>query len=95
LPATVGVLTVEIRVEDSHSLKEKRHVIKSLVDRLRSKFNVAAAEIDGMETWQWSVVAATTVSSERGHCEQVLRKVEDECAALLGGSLVRAIMEFW
>jgi len=95
LPATVGVLTVEIRVEDSHSLKEKRHVVKSLVERLKSRFNVAVAEIDGQETWQWSVIAAVTVSPERSHCEKMLRTVEDECAAQLGGSLVRTDVEFW
>jgi len=95
LPATVGVVTVEIRVEDSHSLKEKRHVVKSLVERLKSRFNVAVAEIDGQETWQWSVIAAVTVSAERSHCEKMLRTVEDECAAQLGGSLVRTDVEFW
>ena len=39
--ATVGVLTLELRLENSHSLKEKRHVVQSLKDRLRGKFNVA------------------------------------------------------
>jgi len=53
------------------------------------------AEIDGQETWQWSVIAAVTVSAERSHCEKMLRTVEDECAAQLGGSLVRTDVEFW
>jgi uncharacterized protein YlxP (DUF503 family) len=44
--AAIGVLTLEIRVENSHSLKDKRHVVKSLKDRLRHKFNVSVAEID-------------------------------------------------
>lgn len=95
MPATVGVLTIELHVEGSHSLKDKRHVVKSLKDRLRSKFNVAVAEIDGMNTWQWSVIAAAAVSADRGHCEQMLRAVEDECAAVLGGDLVRADLELW
>lgn len=95
MPATVGVLTIELHVEDSHSLKDKRHVVKSLKDRLRSKFNVAVAEIDGMNTWQWSVIAATTVSADRSHCEKMLRAVEDECASQLGGSMVRAEIEFF
>ncbi len=95
MPATVGVLTIELHVEGSHSLKDKRQVVKSLKDRLRSRFNVAVAEIDGMDTWQWSVLAAATVSSDRGHCEQMLRAVEDECAAQLGADLVRADVELW
>ena len=95
MPATVGVLTIELHVEDSHSLKDKRHVVKSLKDRLRHKFNVAVAEIDGMDTWQWSVLAAAAVSADRGHCEQMLRAVEDECASVLGRDLVRTDLELW
>ena len=45
-PPAIGVLTLHIQVEDSHSLKEKRHVVKSLKDRLRAHFNVSVAEID-------------------------------------------------
>ena len=41
--ATIGVLTLEIVLQNSHSLKDKRHVVKSLKDRLRGKFNVAVA----------------------------------------------------
>jgi len=44
--AVIGVLTLELRLENSHSLKDKRHVVQSLKDRLRGKFNVAVAEID-------------------------------------------------
>jgi uncharacterized protein YlxP (DUF503 family) len=44
--AAIGVLTLELRLESSHSLKEKRHVVQSLKDRLRHKFNVSVAEID-------------------------------------------------
>ena len=39
--ASIGVLTLELRLENSHSLKEKRHVVKGLRDRLRNKFNSA------------------------------------------------------
>ena len=44
--AAIGVITFELRLDDSHSLKDKRHFVKSLKDRLRAKFNVAVAEID-------------------------------------------------
>jgi uncharacterized protein YlxP (DUF503 family) len=88
-------LTIELHVEDSHSLKDKRHVVKGLKDRLRHKFNVAVAEIDGMNTWQWSVLAAAAVSADRGHCEKMLRAVEDECASVLGSNLLRADLELW
>ena len=45
MPA-VGVIIFELNIEDAQSLKDKRHYVKGLKDRLRAKFNVAVAEID-------------------------------------------------
>ncbi len=92
--ATVGVLTLELRLENSHSLKEKRHVVQSLKDRLRSKFNVAVAEIDYQDLWQRAAVAAVTVSSDQVHAEKVLRSVEDEAVALLGPEVAECTLEW-
>jgi uncharacterized protein YlxP (DUF503 family) len=92
--ATVGVLTLELRLENSHSLKEKRHVVESLKARLRNKFNVAVAEIDHQDLWQRSAIAAVTVSSDHVHAEKVLRSVEEEAAALLGPELAEATVEW-
>jgi hypothetical protein len=93
MPA-IGVLTLEIHVEASHSLKEKRHVVKSLKDRLRERFNVAVAEIDSLDSWQNSVVAAVTVSKDRTHAEQVLQAVEAHAASILGGALAGTSVEW-
>jgi len=90
----IGVLTLEIRLHDAHSLKDKRQVVKSLKDRLRSKFNVAVAEIDCQELWQRAVVAAVTVASDHLHAEKVLQSVEEEAAALLGGELAGTVVEW-
>lgn len=84
---TIGVLTLHIHVEDSHSLKEKRHVVKSLKDRLRARFNVSVAEIDGLDSWQHSVVAAVTVSNDRVYATQILSAIEAHAAEILGGAL--------
>jgi uncharacterized protein YlxP (DUF503 family) len=92
--ATVGVLTLELRLENSHSLKEKRHVIQSLKDRLRGKFNVAVAEIDYQDLWQRAAVAAVTVSSDQVHAEKVLRGVEQEAVALLGPEVTESTVEW-
>jgi uncharacterized protein YlxP (DUF503 family) len=93
MPA-IGVVTLELRLENAHSLKEKRHVVESLKDRLRHKFNVAVAEIEYQELWQRSAIAAVTVSSDRVHAEKVLRGVEEEAAALLGAALTGATVEW-
>lgn len=93
MPA-IGILTLDIHVEHSHSLKEKRHVVKSLKDRLRERFNVAVAEIDFLDSWQNSVVAAVTVSNDRVHAEQILHAVEAHAANVLGGALSGASIEW-
>jgi uncharacterized protein YlxP (DUF503 family) len=92
--ASIGVLTLEMRLENSHSLKDKRHVVQSLKERLRRKFNVAVAEIDHQDLWQRAAVAAVTVSSDHDHAALVLQSVEREAAAMLGPELVNAILEW-
>ncbi len=92
--ATIGVLTLEMRLENSHSLKDKRHVVQSLKERLRRKFNVAVAEIDHQDLWQRAALAAVTVSSDHGHAALVLQSVEKEAAAMLGPELVNATLEW-
>lgn len=92
--AAIGVLTLEMRLESSHSLKEKRHIVQSLKERLRHKFNVSVAEIDCQDLWQRAVLAAVTVSSDHGHAARVLQSVEKEAAATLGPGLVNATVEW-
>jgi uncharacterized protein YlxP (DUF503 family) len=91
---TIGVLTLELRIDDAHSLKDKRQVVKSLKDRLRHKFNVAVAEIDHLDVWQRALIAAVTVSSAHTHAQSVLQNVENEAATLVGGMLVSSNVEW-
>ena len=92
--ASVGVLTLELRLENSFSLKDKRQVVRSLKDRLRRKFNVAVAEIDYQELWQRAALAAVTVSSDHSYAEKLLRSVEQEAASLLGSELAGSSVEW-
>ncbi|MBS1854816.1 MAG: DUF503 domain-containing protein [Acidobacteria bacterium] len=93
MPA-IGVLTMELRLEESHSLKEKRHVVQSLKDRLRSRFNVSVAEIEHQDTWQRATLAAVTVASDRIHAGKVLQSVEEDAAAMAGPALVGVNLEW-
>lgn len=91
---SVGVLTVELRLENSHSLKDKRQVVRSLKDRLRGKFNVAVSEIDCQDSWQRAILAAVTVSPDREHAERVLRAVDEEAFESVGEALVGTTLEW-
>ena len=88
------MLTLELRIEQAHSLKEKRHVVKSLKDRLRHKFNVSVAEIDDQDLHNSAVIAAAVVSSSRDFAEKILRAVEEEAAGQLGPMLIRADVDW-
>ncbi len=91
---SVGVLILELQIDDAHSLKDKRHYVKSLKDRLRSKFNVAVAEIDHQDLWQRGTVAVVTVSDDRTRAAQILEHADRDAAALLGGVLVGSSTEW-
>lgn len=63
--AHILFMTVELMVSASNSLKSKRRVIKSIIDRLRSKFNVSVAEVDYNDLWQRSLIGLTMVSNDK------------------------------
>jgi hypothetical protein len=90
----IGLLTFELRVEHSHSLKEKRNLVKSLKDRLHSKHNVAVAEIDFQDLWQRALLAAVTISSDRLQASQVLDAVERDVASSAGEYLTSTSREW-
>ena len=84
----VGVLTLEIQIPYAHSLKEKRAVLRKIRDRLRARFNVAVAELEGQDTWQRAQVGVVTLSNNAAHVEQSLQAVFAEAENLLGRDLV-------
>ena len=68
----IGVLQLVLRLPEAQSLKEKRWTLKSLVTRMRSRFNVSVAEVDGQDQWQISTVAIVHVGNSRNHSNQLL-----------------------
>ena len=89
----VGLLTLEIHIPDAHSLKDKRQVLRSLKDRLRSHFNVAVAELDYQDTWQRAQVGVVSLSNDSAHLEQSMREVLDESERIVGRDLVSHDLE--
>jgi uncharacterized protein YlxP (DUF503 family) len=70
----VGAALVELHVHGSTSLKQKRGVVRSITQRVRNKFNISVAEVDGQDTWQRAVIGLTTVGSEPRKVRQVLER---------------------
>lgn len=69
---TIGALTLEILIPGSHSLKEKRHVIQSLIKKMKNQFNVAVAEVENQDLWQRSTIAVVSVNSSQAELNRTL-----------------------
>ncbi len=70
----VGVVRVSLRAPNSHSLKDRRRVSRSLVQRIRARFNVSITqdiEAD-RDAWQSITLLASCVSSDPNHAEVAL-----------------------
>ena len=74
----VGVCRVTLRLAGSHSLKEKRQVIRSLADRLRARYNAAVAEVEEQDSWQTAVLGIAVVSTQAAHADQQLATILDQ-----------------
>ena len=72
----VGTLTIEIRIPLSHSLKEKRAVIKPILEGARRRYQVAAAEVAFQDQWQRAELGIAAVAGDAGHLANVLDQVE-------------------
>ncbi|MGV8146937.1 MAG: DUF503 domain-containing protein [Alkaliphilus sp.] len=71
----VGTCLIKIHIYESHSLKEKRQVTRSITDKVKRKFNISIAETGCEDKWQLSEIGISCVSNSKKHVEQVLNKV--------------------
>jgi uncharacterized protein YlxP (DUF503 family) len=72
----VALERFDLRIPGCASLKEKRHVVKTLTAAIRSKFNVSVAEVDHHDLWQRTALAVAVASGEQYHAKRVLHEVE-------------------
>ncbi|MGH9774788.1 MAG: DUF503 domain-containing protein [Candidatus Acidiferrales bacterium] len=91
----VGLLTLDIYIPDSRSLKDKRQIVRSLKDRLKAHFNVAVAELEHQELWQRSVVGVVGIAADAGYLEQSMEAVFAESERMLGRDLVSHELEYF
>ena len=72
----VALERFDLRIPGCGSLKEKRHVVKTLSNAIRQKFNVAVAEVDHQDLWQRTALGVAAVAGEGLHARKVLHEVE-------------------
>jgi len=71
----VGILTIDLIVPESHSLKDKRQVVKSTLDSIRHKFNISAAELESLDSWSRAVIGVACISNDKKVANTLLNRV--------------------
>jgi uncharacterized protein len=90
---TVALLSLELFLPMSQSLKDKRMVLRRLKDRLQA-FNVALAEVAHQDVWQRAGLGVVTVASSDEMAEKTMRSVVDEIERLEPGLITRSQVEY-
>lgn len=71
----VAIARLEYRIPHAQSLKAKRHVVRQMLDRLRGRYRVSAAEVDYLDKWQRAALGVAVVGPDGPHVERVLSRV--------------------
>ncbi len=73
----VGILSIDLHIPGSNSLKEKRMVLRALKDRMKNNFNVSIAELGDHDKWQSCVFGIASIGGDKKYVNGVLNKVLD------------------
>jgi uncharacterized protein len=90
----IAALTLEVRIEQAHSLKDRRQVVRSLKEKLRNGFNISVAELDEAITWQSATIGVTAISRSRDYLTGLMQQVEN-AAVRIANDLGAEIADSW
>jgi uncharacterized protein len=93
----IAFLTLELRIEGAHSLKDKRQVTRSVKDRLRASFNVGVAELDPSLLWNQATIGVVSVSHSRDYLDGLMKNVERAATRMAnnaGAEVTDSFVEF-
>ncbi len=85
---TIGILHIDFLIDGARSLKDKRRVVKSLKEQVRSRFNCSVAETAYQDLWQRARLTAVVVSNESRHANTQLNEIGRFIETRIGGSIV-------
>lgn len=91
----VAQLTLELRIEQSRSLKDRRQVVRSVKDQLRQGFNVSVAEMDEAVTWQSATIGVVAVSRSRDYLHGLIEEVERAARRMANELGAEVADSFW
>ena len=90
----IGCLVLEIYLPYSHSLKEKRKRLKGILDRLKTRHNVAVSELDFQDKWQRSRIGMVTLNSQKGIIEKTLNQIVRDIEETIDGEILKADISY-
>jgi uncharacterized protein len=71
----IGAARVSLFLPDSHSLKEKRGILKSLIHRTQNQFNASVAEVENQDLWQSAIIGVACVTDDHRHADEMIAHV--------------------
>ena len=89
----VGTVKIEFLLYDNRSLKGKRKIVRSMIDKVKSKFNAAIAEVGANDKWQKIELGVTTVGNDRRHVDSSLNHILDFLESLCLAQIVNTEMD--
>jgi uncharacterized protein YlxP (DUF503 family) len=89
----VGVARLSLQIPESGSLKAKRQVLRRVTDRVKSRFNVAVAEVEDQDAWQKATLALAVVGNDRRHVNEQLEKIIHAVEEMYVAPLISREME--
>ncbi len=87
----IGVCRVTLHLPASHSLKDKRQVVRSVLARLRHRFDLAVAEVDDQDRWQIATLGFVCVSNSAAVADEVLTQAQEYLENLRLDALVTEV----
>jgi len=89
----VGALRIEFCLPENRSLKGKRKIVRSMVDKVKSKFNVSVAEIGSNDKWQKIELGISAIGNDRRHIDSSFNHILEFLDALYLAPMVNSEME--
>lgn len=91
----VGTLKIILHLHDNRSLKGKRKVVRSMVDKVKHKFNVSIAEVGSNDKWQRIELGVSAVGNDRRHIDSSLNNILDYMETLYLAEIADSSVEIF
>ncbi len=94
MSVVIGILELHLFIPQAHSLKEKRAVVKRVIERIKKKFNVSVTEAGDQDKWQSSIIVCVSTGTSQKIVDATLENVISFVEEIAPGNLARYYKEF-